>query len=958
MKKFYIYLILVVHVFCCTDVGAISDKEKLLTLLNKLSSSNSSKERSAAPSESHTKSPELIINKLFRTIPAQQDHCEICRTGSDSLWYQHDIGCQKDIKYKIGEGYYKELMKNLVTDVEQAPSNLDYNEIINVLPSFLLYFIHNASMFPPLGEGYIQSRESALPLSYFRDRPADSPIMDVYSDIVNDTIVDKIRRLYGFKQESFLLQPLNVRMLEFLKKLTAKKKSINLGGIKLLGGNKENIFLVEKKEQEQHSWRDTFLLIIAAGLPQNTFTAIASGIRIFLKHFDGEDQLGYVSKNKYMTSETPKIAALINEIGSSSSRKKKLDLYDKTIIYRSKICNEVINLIQPHKFKHIKPFHVRNSQNLMIEILAPPYASKEGYHVNSEEHGGWVNLVNGFFGGLLNHYANEKKQHVYTSIRDSYGFLRPTLTICGTATRLSMGLQPSSYANIVADTLIMLDNILDEFADVYISNDVANKLLVKSEDTICSEPFFVDLSKINSYQNIRSIISTMQSRKPIKLAKFLLRKIKNGYSHKNNYYLNSMINGFDNNVPILSSDHIILSIPIAQYLLEEYRHKAAIDLAPCNYQLAAFVLYLNEMILSRIYRSNKEIMLKKTEFLKKIKAQQVYYLRGFEQLSHHKEKTNQNSVIPDVLTNIQAYVENHVKKICNNQHLKNTSLKHSLYFTLTEIVISYKRIKYLLSQKQDYNSSHFYGKSIEVIEKILEDLSMLNTINYYSDQSIRKMVRNGTIEHIHGVTKAQFIMDWGQQATLSSILWLTHVTNAEKKYLYTDESSYYQAVICQNLLEMSLPEPNKSQEKQLLIYYLDIIPTLIFAETNDSFEKENTLTKALHILNTEPKDGMVIALIFDTSSTPISFQENIFKKWLTSRNSNVQYLIYVNSGNKNCQMGLDRYQFGQINVYVKKNTGYSSIDFSLLSQISYNTHSSLLNYLKKEMEKLFGQTIY
>jgi hypothetical protein len=952
MKKIYMYFSLAVYMFCCVEVSAINNREKLLLLFNELSAD---KINGKASNYSAHKDKHFIISKVLKKVPVGQGGCEICKTETSKLWYQHDIECQKSIIYKIGEGYYKELIKNFVADIAQLDSNIDYDFLIEIIPSFLLYFMHNASMFPPLGEGYVLIKEAAAPLSYFRDRPAGSPIMKIYSKILNDGIVDRIKQLYGVDKKSLLLQPLNLRMLEFLKSLTLKNKALSLGKIKSLNLDEDHLFFIDKETQQKKGWPDSFSLLVASGSPQNTFTAIKSGINIFLKYFN-DNGLINLNGSVHVTDVIPNHSSLISEIGFSLFNKRADDLYDRTLIYRSKICDKVIKLIQRHKFKHIKPFHVKYSQNLMIEVLSPPNADKDGYKVNSFEHAGWVNIINGFFGGLLNHCANKKQIYIYTIIRDSYGFLRPTLTVCGTAIRLSMGLQPSFYDEIVADALIMLDNILDDFANVYIVNGAENKPRIKIKN---SQEALVDINGIKTNIDAKGVVATMKNKKIINLSAFLLQRIKNGYPYKNNYYLNSMIDGVENDELMLSPDHIIASLLTSQYLLDDSKCKADADnRASHSYHLEAFLGYINEMILSRIEKTGNIIRLKKTKFLKKMESEPAYYLTGFGKGAAFKTATDQNTTITIVLHNIRGYIEGHVKKISKSDKLKNSPLKYSFHYILKEIVTDYKRIKYLLSQKQDYNSVHFYRKSIEVIDKVLEDLSILNTIYYYSDQRIKKSFKNGIIEDANNITKAKFLMDWGQQATLSSIFWLTITNNVREKYLYTNESSYYQAVLCKELLNMQTPNMQKLKEDYLMIYYLDLIPTLIFEETNNIFEIENSLTLVSNLLNFPVKKGAIIAIIIDTSSTPIILQKIVFKKWEQSQNPNVKYLIYVNSGNKNCQIGLDRYQFGQVNIYIKNSTVNLPIDFSLLSQISAISYNPLLNYLKMEMGKIFSQTIY
>ena len=71
-----------------------------------------------------------------------------------------------------------------------------------------------------------------------------------------------------------------------------------------------------------------------------------------------------------------------------------------------------------------------------------------------------------------------------------------------------------------------------------------------------------------------------------------------------------------------------------------------------NYYLKAFVVYLNEMILSRIIKQSDKISLTKTRFLNDMKKNPVYYLRGFGSFEkeHKEKKENEEKKLIDYLT--------------------------------------------------------------------------------------------------------------------------------------------------------------------------------------------------------------------------------------------------------------------------------------------------------------------
>ena len=84
------------------------------------------------------------------------------------------------------------------------------------------------------------------------------------------------------------------------------------------------------------------------------------------------------------------------------------------------------------------------------------------HHTDDTYKEGVTNVLLSFFGALLNHHARDLRLH--TERRQSFGFFRPTLTDAGCLLlRLSLGLEPIIFDDIILKSLSDLDRTLGQF---------------------------------------------------------------------------------------------------------------------------------------------------------------------------------------------------------------------------------------------------------------------------------------------------------------------------------------------------------------------------------------------------------------------------------------------------------------------------------------------------------------
>lgn len=96
----------------------------------------------------------------------------------------------------------------------------------------------------------------------------------------------------------------------------------------------------------------------------------------------------------------------------------------------------------------------------------------------------FTNAVLAFFCGLLNYHAKQRGRSIHIDLRQSFGFYRPTLAELGPLTlRLSLGLEPAYFNEIVVTALTELNAALD----AYIAYPVT-AVKMKSENQINDGP--------------------------------------------------------------------------------------------------------------------------------------------------------------------------------------------------------------------------------------------------------------------------------------------------------------------------------------------------------------------------------------------------------------------------------------------------------------------------------------
>ncbi len=122
------------------------------------------------------------------------------------------------------------------------------------------------------------------------------------------------------------------------------------------------------------------------------------------------------------------------------------------------------------------------------------------------------------FSGILHYKLRDKKMVLRAARRQSFGFLRPTLTDAGLLTlRLSLGIELSEFDQVVIETLVELDTLLTQFNFSKPDNDVVKKLFNtkegKKKDSYIKSCMRGDRKQLTTFQQAQAYCYRCRPRK-------------------------------------------------------------------------------------------------------------------------------------------------------------------------------------------------------------------------------------------------------------------------------------------------------------------------------------------------------------------------------------------------------------------------------------------------------------
>lgn len=135
------------------------------------------------------------------------------------------------------------------------------------------------------------------------------------------------------------------------------------------------------------------------------------------------------------------------------------ELHDTILEYKKSLCLQVES--DSKTTKYIKIIYANSFPCIMVHVQKNSIINVAGEKkLTDASHKAWVEFLISVFTGMINYYAYEQNIHIELERRSSFGFSTPTICETGESFRISMGLVPEIYANIITATLHKLDELI------------------------------------------------------------------------------------------------------------------------------------------------------------------------------------------------------------------------------------------------------------------------------------------------------------------------------------------------------------------------------------------------------------------------------------------------------------------------------------------------------------------
>lgn len=388
-------------------------------------------------------------------------------------------------KKKTGEDNFLQLISYLFLDLEYG--DVKPKHIVLYLAIVLNHYMHNSSYCPEPGFGKVQAREAEHALYYYRSQ-LSHPHRKLYDQLSKEA--DDTRKTG--------VLPRN----EVFTKLLAHSAIIDNDYAEQLWKIKSNGF--PKKGQKLPSFFGAYFAL--SGARANNLAVYESGLSAFRDRFDENDEfITQLRKKLKLTSRGNKIKSVSKKIEKLD--KEVVDARIKGIVVHFKILNAKAEKVSVGKeeqpayadvykqrqqmadsvcainseLQQLKLVHPLGSSCLCIDIYPEFTDEKLKRTMNYES--GLTNVIISFFGGLLNYHAAKRGLSIRTQRRQSFGFLRATLSDIGSMRmRLSLGLEPEIYREVIAESLRDLDKLLVKFNFIDRKNPIVEKAFQPCEN--------------------------------------------------------------------------------------------------------------------------------------------------------------------------------------------------------------------------------------------------------------------------------------------------------------------------------------------------------------------------------------------------------------------------------------------------------------------------------------------
>lgn len=656
-----------------------------------------------------------------------------------------------------------------VAKEEKSAQRLLY---INAVAQF---YLHNASIYPAQGYGKSQKREKETPLFYFR-----SQVDHLYL------------KLAPSQQTANGLQ--NLLFKEVVTPLLSEnfKWSTQWQALTVDGNLDKNIL-----REEKVNYFGTFLAHAGSRTTNPLLFEQQIGTLIAqegIKALQQQNVLPYDSTllapntNKKNVSLKP-IMERFGEIATQLQDQHLVNDLPSVIAQERSVQAKKI-MLASQELKNIKVSYSDKTGFVVFELY-PEWQVKLRETDNFKQ--GLTNVLLGFLGGLINANAKKMGLHLYVQRRQSFGFLRPTLTDVGTLKiRLSLGLEPAIFAEVVSESLQQLDTILSayNFTEPQKSTAKDGPELITKVLTPC--------------EGIRGKQATTKT---------------------GNYLLYTM----------RTEDDQWMALPVAEKHLAQISHEIPEQEKP----VTAFGDYLQNFVLAR--GEYKQVSQPEKHDHKQIKRDGFTMFNTANVLN-----SNQNSQTePKDLAIFQLLHNLIIHTVRYMAELKPTESSFSMTHLFAKILGNCEKGIALLSNLKKYEVTHLYVKANLLVENILEYLIPLRALvgiepHMAKQLEEREIKQTATALKLTEKDLQLFYHDSCQQATTTWLALLAQQQGKEKLAIYFFTDSYFEiSAFCEEVSISSV----KAQEKAAL-WFCDVAQ---IAQLNTAIATAKSLPKTIII---------------------------------------------------------------------------------------------------------------
>jgi hypothetical protein len=871
---------------------------------------------------------EFLTRRTIRPPTLALDKHSLQKYKSGTL--EHYLDKSVSSKKKLGEDNFREVSACFWFDFEkllaiESPDNAHLH-LVTYITLVLQFCSHNSSYYPAQGYGKSRTDECQHPLFYFRSQSEHHYIEDT-KRITRSKDTDNRTGCYGKQNNAYqklLLTEFPASLhTQQLAKIKDDGRLANEDGIKYLG-----IFLAH------------------VGSRANNFVNWFLAIMTQLKQDSGDPQ-----KRVSQTTGIPQIDKttalptehMVNTLVASCIDAFK-QLQDQTKSWA--IQHDLFSCIQAHRAKLTNKMASSNPrlQNIslnfpenasFIEVTFYPNFTNEQRDTDNFKQG-LTNVLIGFLGGLINYNAALAGQHVFMQRRQSFGFLRPTITDIGSLkARISIGTEPIQYADIILQSLRQFDTLLDNY-DFTKGRSSHNELIKQ-----LSQPCENAKGKQQTDKTGNYLLASMRAEDDQWVALLAAQKYLLQAHNKIGEELNDETSEDESDHDDESNSESCETSEDEQESEsadEDQDEEITLDNAVIKH---AFEEYLQQFIIERVNHSQiaaadrSNISRNGFSFFNSAEAKLP---------KETPEDILKNNVSFLILQNLIAYV---IKT--STEKVPFLDPKTTTYYSFVHIFIKLlhncQKGVFLLEHLNQYETTHLYAKANLLIENILEYLSLftffinleLRTINL---PNIVPRLRHAEIacltQHLNLPEKSVklFFNDSGEQAIITGIVIAAKQLDLTTTALYCFPGGYYELPLACTELGISTGTGETFKERAN-IWFIDItqLPKINFTNTSQPFN--NVKSVIIDITNSSTLDTL-------TKLQPT----------ISLLRAKGILVILVNSSLKHEQLGMDKYQSGKTTVILPENVTLKPTLEKQLSDISEEAASPTIAFYHTMMQEI------